>query len=297
MGTVAIIGDVGGHARQLIRCLQALGVTSPDHFPDDLTVVQVGDLLGGVDDVTCVEIVNKFLPTGRWVQLLGNWDSRVVGGCPFMSPTRGEPDPDAEDLFALWHHTGNAHHAVGVTIAAGRTAVVTHAGVTQPFWRRWLDSTLDPIGAVERINDLPLAVVHQPGRMLGDAEPPVDVDLGYDAMPDDDTVNVRWPAEPVGPIWADTTELWSSWLDQASPWPQIHGHTSAWYRNAWSRHAPPDAVPYATRDQRLRHTRYTTGRGSGPPLIGIDCSVWAAPNLVLHPLVIPNARIAGVDLS
>ena len=152
------------------------------------------------------------------MQLLGNWDSRVVGGCPFVSPTRGEPDPDAEDLFALWHHTGLAHHAVAVTTAGGTTAVVTHAGVTQPFWRRWLGATLDPIEAVARINDLPLAVVHQPGRMLGFEEPAVDVDFGYDDMPaDDEVVVVRRSNVPVGPIWADTTELWSSWLDTAEP--------------------------------------------------------------------------------
>ena len=102
---------------------------------------------------------------------------------------------------------------------------------------------------------------------------------------------------PVGPIWADTTELWSSWLDTPSPWPQIHGHTSAWFRNDWSQHAPPAALPYADRNRELRHTRYVTGRGEGFPLLGIDCSVWAAPNLVLHPLVIPNAQIVGIDLN
>ena len=39
-----------------------------------------------------------------------------------------------------------------------------------------------------------------------------------------------------------------------------------------------------------------TGKGSGPPLLGIDCSVWASRELVLHPLVIPNAEVAtGVE--
>jgi hypothetical protein len=151
---------------------------------------------------------------------------------------------------------------------------------------------------VARINDLPLAGVHQPGRMLGIQEPAVDVDFGYDDMPDDDEVVVVRPSNvPVGPIWADTTELWLSWLETASPWPQVHGHTSAWYRDAWSAYAPPEGVTYAKRDQRLRHTRYDTARGSGPPLLGIDCSVWAARNLVLHPLVIPNARVVGIDLG
>jgi hypothetical protein len=33
VGTVAIIGDVGGHANQLARCLTSLGVT-PGFLPD-----------------------------------------------------------------------------------------------------------------------------------------------------------------------------------------------------------------------------------------------------------------------
>src|SRR6478609_10039291 len=44
VGTVAIIGDVGGHASQLIGCLKGLGVSSPDHLNEDLTIVQVGYL-------------------------------------------------------------------------------------------------------------------------------------------------------------------------------------------------------------------------------------------------------------
>ena len=289
MGTVAIIGDVGGHAGQLARCLSALGVT-PGSLPEGLTVVQVGDLLGGVDDWDVMEMVDPFLASGRWIQLLGNWDSRVVGGCPFVSPSRGEPDPDAEDRMALWHRAGFAYHAAAVTTHAGSTAVITHAGVIASFWRQALGSTRDPIEAAVRINGLPLDVVHQPGRMLGFVVPAVDVDAGYD---DDPGQFVEQPqrTRAVGPIWADTEELWSGWLDTPSPWPQVHGHTSAWFRNDWSDYAPREAVPYATRDTRRRHTRYVSGRGSEPPLIGIDCSVYAARDLVLHPLVIPNARV------
>jgi hypothetical protein len=294
VGTVAIIGDVGGHANQLARCLTSLGVT-PGVLPDELTVVQVGDLLGGVDDWDVVEMVHPCLASGRWVQLLGNWDSRVVGGCPFTSPSRGEPDADAEDRIALWHHAGFAHHAAAVTTNAGATAVITHAGVTAPFWRQALGATPDPFAAAARINALPLDVVHRPGRMLGFVEPPVEVDFGHD---DDDRgqfVEQSRRTGAVGPIWADTDELWSGWLDAPSPWLQVHGHTSAWFRNDWSQHAPPDAVAYATRDTRLRHTRFVSGRGSGPPIIGVDCSVWAARDCVLHPLIIPNAHVAVPD--
>src|SRR3954454_13596932 len=85
VGAVAIIGDVGGHADQLIRCLGTLGV-GPDSWPDGLTVVQVGDLLGGGDDLAVVDMIQPFLGSRRWIQVLGNWDSRLLGGWWFTSP-------------------------------------------------------------------------------------------------------------------------------------------------------------------------------------------------------------------
>jgi len=46
MGRIAVIGDVGGHLGQLEAALAALGATGGDRrLPDDLTVVQVGDLI------------------------------------------------------------------------------------------------------------------------------------------------------------------------------------------------------------------------------------------------------------
>ncbi len=288
MSTVAIIGDVGGHADQLERCLAHLGVTST-HWPDGLTVVQVGDLLGGVDDLACVDMVEPHLESGRWVQLLGNWDSREIGWC--FEPGRKEPpDPVAEDRFVRWYVFGEAFHAAAVTTQAGATAVVTHGGVTAPFWRQHLGGTSDALEAVARINALPVEVVHRPGQMLGFDPDPVNVNDGY---PDDTELEeIAQRRAAVGPIWADTTELWCGWLTVASPWAQVHGHTSAWFRDDWSPYAPLEAVPYARRDRQLCHTRYVSGQGSGPPLIGVDCSVYAARHLVLKPLVIPNAQVS-----
>ena len=135
-------------------------------------------------------MVEPHIVAGRWVQLLGNWDSRALGGCWFMSPKRGEPDADAEVRIALWHSAGFATHAAAVTTHGGSTAVVTHAGVTAPFWRQALGGTRDPIEAAGRINELPLEVIHQPGRMLGYQEPAVNVDSGYPRH-DDEFGDVR----------------------------------------------------------------------------------------------------------
>ncbi len=241
MSTVAIIGDVGGHADQLDGCLARLGVTATS-WPQELVVVQLGDLLGGVDDMACVEMVEQLLNAGRWVQLLGNWDSRQIGGgWWFHSARRGEPDPAAEERVADWYKTGGALHAAAVTTRAGASAVVTHAGVAAPFWRQVLGAVDDPIEAVGRLNGLPTQVLHQPGRMLGIEPTPTCGDqsgIGPDGA-------AEQTSPPVGPIWADCAELWSSWFASPSPWPQVHGHTSAWFRNDWSDYVPVDCIPFA----------------------------------------------------
>lgn len=39
---VAVIGDVGGHVKELRRELRALGASETGVLPDDLVVIQVG---------------------------------------------------------------------------------------------------------------------------------------------------------------------------------------------------------------------------------------------------------------
>lgn len=63
MSTLSVIGDVCGHVDQLERCLAQLGVMSI-RWPDGLTVVQAGDLLGGVDDLAYVDMVEPHLESG-----------------------------------------------------------------------------------------------------------------------------------------------------------------------------------------------------------------------------------------
>ncbi len=65
MSRVAVIGDVGGYARHLRHGLGKLGVTD-SVWPDDLHVIQVGDLFGGRADVEVAELVGPHLRCGRW---------------------------------------------------------------------------------------------------------------------------------------------------------------------------------------------------------------------------------------
>ena len=89
---LALIGDVGGHRNCLRACLRALDVNVDEHgLPDDLTIIQVGDLIGGSpDDDQLIADVDHLMQTnpGRWIQLLGNWEARHLGGTNFASPQR-----------------------------------------------------------------------------------------------------------------------------------------------------------------------------------------------------------------
>jgi hypothetical protein len=101
VGRVAIIGDVGGFVEQLVACLECLGVTS-SVWPDDLKVIQLGNLIGGNQDVRFCDVVELHLRAGRWTQLAGNWELEAVGGPAVSSAKRGSADPKAIARFRGW---------------------------------------------------------------------------------------------------------------------------------------------------------------------------------------------------
>ena len=67
----AVIGDVGGHVAHLRHALGQLGVTDTT-WPNDLHVIQVGDLFGGRAHAEVVQLVGPHLRARRWTQLIGN---------------------------------------------------------------------------------------------------------------------------------------------------------------------------------------------------------------------------------
>jgi hypothetical protein len=182
VGGVAIIGDVGGFVDQLVACLGHLGVT-PSAWSDDLHVIQVGDLLGGNQDVRCCDLVEPHLRAGRWAQLAGNWELEAVGAPAVSSPKRGPADRKAIARFGGWFEVGLVRFATTVTTRTGRTAVVTHAGVTQQWWLKYCDGETDPSLAATMINEAPSRSLHFGGEMCGQ------------------------PGLTPSPVWASTREL------------------------------------------------------------------------------------------
>ena len=254
---VAVIGDVGGYVEHLRRALGSLGVTD-DAWPADLHVVQVGDLFGGRADIDVARLVAPHVAAGRWTQLAGNWELFAVGG-PIVGRAGRQAHPAALAEFAAWYRDGLVQRAETITSSSGVTGVITHAGIGHAFWMQDLAGEPDPFRVVGRLNSMPIEQIARPGTMMGcDREP------------------------APGPIWASIAEVYRGWT--ACPWPQIHGHTTAWRQKfGWSQFLPNHLQNRCTADRG--HVTFVPSEGSRP-IIGIDPALWdRSPLGALRPLV------------
>lgn len=264
-----MIGDVGGELEQLATCLAALGVT-PTVWPDGLHVVQVGDLFGGTEhDRDVAHMVQPHLYAGRWTQLVGNWELPAVGG-PEVTNRRGVgADPEALSMFSRWHGAGLVRYSTTVTSTSGRTAVVTHAGLTRDWLARNVHCRLDDAAAVvTAVNNAKVDVLHFGGEMFQGSR--------------------AHQGSAPSPVWASTPELWRSWSDKPTPWPQIHGHTTSrdWGRRRWTDWTPTALAAHAHPDDARRRVRWQP-EGHPHPIWGIDPGLWQrSPIGSLQPLVI-----------
>lgn len=78
---IAVIGDVGGHFGPLVHLLGELGVRfgAEIDWPDDLHVIQVGDLVHrGPASAEVVGLVAGLLERGVWTQIVGNHEQLYV---------------------------------------------------------------------------------------------------------------------------------------------------------------------------------------------------------------------------
>jgi Calcineurin-like phosphoesterase len=207
---IAVVGDVGGHVSALKAELVRLGADPvTGSLPDDLTVIQVGDLVHrGPDSAGVVRLVDRFLcrQPGQWVQLVGNHEAQYLRAPAFAWPER--LDQRSAEILRRWWSDGELRVAVAFTDVAGREHLVTHAGVTAGFWREALDAPPSAAEAAATLNALPQVDEHalfRAGRLL----------------------HGRREVGPVGPLWAcASSELVPSWLGLELPFSQVHGHSS-----------------------------------------------------------------------
>ncbi len=121
---LALIGDIGGHLQQLQEALWSLGVDN--RIPDDLIVIQVGDLVHkGPDSDAVVELVDGFLQDqpDRWVQLMGNHEACHLGADLFA---HDQVSPQTEATLQRWYDDGLLRLGVAVSSDLG-PILVTHA--------------------------------------------------------------------------------------------------------------------------------------------------------------------------
>lgn len=243
---VAVIGDVAGHLDALRAELARLGVDSGGALPPDLVVIQVGDLIHrGPDSEGVVSLVDGYLQSqpDQWVQLVGNHEAQYLREPAFHWPERIARD--AIKTLRRWWASGQMRAAVALE-SPMESYLVTHAGLTEPFWRRTLTAPKDAADAADRINQL----------------------IGRD----DDTLfraGVLFGRDAVaGPVWASAgAELVPSWLDQELPFSQVHGHTSITDWESGRFRADTRVGALTVLDEEAKHVTTTL---TGGRIIGVD---------------------------
>jgi len=260
---LALFGDVGGHRLLLADALTDLEAdVDAGRLPDDLTVVQLGDLIDrGPDSAGCVALADRFMRAspGRWIQLLGNHEGNRVGGEPFWDE---ELDSAACQTLDSWWHDERASLAVAIDSVEMGEVVVTHGGVVRALWELLrrpdapsLATTIN--GWVGARADLAFA----PGQQLGSGAVP-------------------------GPVWPDAgAELYPSWVGQSMPFSQVHGHSSIY---EWPEGRPRPHLAKAVR--KLARADPTTRREivdiDGRTLVGIDPTLGFSGADKIHPLIL-----------
>jgi hypothetical protein len=273
-GRVAVLGDVGGHADELRRALVSLGAdASTLALPPDLTVVQVGDLIHrGPDSPGVIEIVRQLLiaQPRQWVQLAGNHEAQYLTPPKFHWPER-LPEDDLETLFEWWGHR-RMRVAAAIDVGSDADFLVSHAGLTEGFWRHFVGMPDSALGAAKAVNGLVGRLhenwVFRPGVMLTG-----DVDLS------------------AGPLWASAPdELLPSWLASSAPAPfhQVHGHSSTIDWVTGRRYGHPQGPIEISENAVLRHASAVI---EGRTIIGIDPGHGRRPAASWGPLVFENARV------
>ena len=273
---MALIGDIGGHQAELAQVLTGLGADpEAGMLPDDLTVVQVGDLIHrGPDSAGVIALVENMMAhqPDRWVQLVGNHEAQYLTRRPrFAWDEQLDPAPAA--ILRRWWHSGRMRLAAAVTGPAGDW-LVTHAGLTRGFWAGVLGRPPTAAAAAKALNRLidtdDTAVMFRGGRMI------------------EGRVN---PA--AGPIWADAAdEVAASWLTVPVelPFSQIHGHSGLfdWQAERWR--APAAMAALSRIDPAARHVTVRIGRFDQ---VGIDPGFGVRAGVGWRPFVLGGSRIVG----
>lgn len=208
-----IVGDIGGQY-DLFRDVVKSAGGDPDTgvLPPDLTMIQVGDIVRyndspDLDSLSCALYAQKLLDVngGRYIQLIGNHESPLLGGVidPYWAV---QELPDCEEIVKSWWDNKLARLGVVLRKPGQRDILITHAGLTRGY-QEWLGTT-NAVDTARLLNSFvgttPLASIEKPGKLATKGTPDVSA----------------------GPWWALVgAELNDSWKDANPDFNQIHGHS------------------------------------------------------------------------
>jgi len=281
MARIALLGDLSGQLGPFLDALSALAVdVNAARLPDDLMVVQVGDLIHkGPDSNAIVALVDRLLVAnpGRYVQLLGNHEDQYLGGRRFYDQ-RPPLAPTTIATLRRWQATGALKVAAALRTAAGAFYLVTHAGLTHVNFQHHV-ATADAGQAAKVLDDLwatrPKAI-RTAGVMINDIR-----------------------SSLAGPLWAETgRELYPGWLRAAAvgqppPFGQIHGHCPVLDFTGQLAHPLPNEVAGLVHVDTVR--RHVTLTIDGQRFINIDPGFDDRPpgQARLHPVVFDGELLAA----
>ncbi len=270
---VFVFGDIGAHRDLFEESLKQLGCdTNRGIIPEDKAIVQVGDLIDrGPDSDGTVDLVERFIESPQWIQLVGNHEGQYLGGVRFTT-SRSNVDPSKETTRKLlrWYRQNLLKHCVGV-VSGGEPYLITHSGMTCYYWRETLGEKTDLSALVTTINQLPSRVFMEEG----------------------DSFDPNTDKEP-GPIWSHCKMVIQSWktaLGLKIPMPvnQIHGHQALINWATLSRH-PETAYqgPSVYIDSAARISNVEIGEKK---IYQVDPGLGKYASWVPQPLVLPDADI------
>lgn len=234
---VVVFNAIRGHRKPFFGQLRSLGVrTATGHIPEDLTIVQIGGLIGAYPDSSesVIREVNKLRQSspGQWIQLMGKAEARYQpSGIYYKEPAQqhgNHRDIDLRHQHMLSEWWGSQQHAgVAAVIASDDMAptLITHTGVHTAVHKHL--GSRDAYETAARLN----AAADRNERWLFDAGHVLE---NYETAP--------------GPLWASPFELWTSWSTQPLPFDQIVGGYRPYHfgTKKWWQHPEPLDPTHAT---------------------------------------------------
>lgn len=153
-----IFGDTGGHYDALSKSLIKLGVDiTTGAIPKDHIIVTVGDVIHkgpqSAETLKLVDLLIRRNPS-QFIYIIGNHEMLHFSGQVSRNSSYCKcSDADVDMLLALKSEK-RLRYAYAF-ISEGESYLVTHAGLTEGFWREHLNYEGDAFVAADLINKLP----------------------------------------------------------------------------------------------------------------------------------------------